>query len=166
MTTSGSIKAILACDEEGGIARDGTLPWPNVPRDFQWFKDNTKGHVIIMGSATWKDDHMPSPLPLRKNVLITTNPDRYPGAAQYIQGDIAEQVKQVAAENSGLITWVIGGAKVIEQTLDVIDEFFISRIPGKFDCDTFLPLKDIEDKFTCTSVQEYPEVVFEIWKKK
>lgn len=163
---SGSIKAILACDDEGGIAKDGTLPWPKNSRDLQWFKDNTLGHVVVMGSATWEDEHMPSPMPKRTNVIVTSRPDEYPGADEYISGDVAHQVCLVADSYPGLITWVIGGEEIIKQTLDVIDEFYISRIPGKFDCDTFLPLAMIEEMFELRHAACFPEVLFEIWKKK
>jgi dihydrofolate reductase len=66
----------------------------------------------------------------------------------------------------GLITWVIGGANVIEQSLEVIDEFYISRIPGDYECDTFLPLDEIVEDFELSFTEEHPEVTFEIWKKK
>lgn len=160
------IKAILACDSAGGIARNGTLPWPFNAADMEWFKNNTSGHVVVMGSSTWKDDHMPSPMPKRTNILVTRHPDHYPGADEYISGDIAHQVCLVADSYPGLITWVIGGAEIIRQTLDVIDEFYISRIPGDYDCDTFLPLEDIENNFTRVHNEAVPGVTFGIWRKK
>jgi len=160
------IKAILACDDAGGIALNGTLPWPTNSKDMKWFKENTKGHVVVMGSSTWIDDHMPRPMPQRTNVVVTTRPDDFPGAHQYLSGDIAHQVCLVADDYPGLITWIIGGTKVIKQTLDVIDEFYISRIPGDYECDTFLPLDEIVEDFELSFTEEHPEVTFEIWKKK
>jgi dihydrofolate reductase len=162
--STGLIKAILACDEEGGIAKNGTIPWPHNATDLQWFKDNTLGHVVVMGSATWQDSFMPCPLPLRTNVLATNNPNQYPGADEYICGDIGHQTRLVADDYPGLITWVIGGAEVINQTLDVIEEFYISRIPGKYGCDTFLPLKEIEEKFFLRQTIEKTGVTFELWQ--
>lgn len=163
---TGSIKAILACDEEGGIAKNGSLPWPYNPKDMKWFKDNTVGHVVVMGSTTWIDSHMPRPMPDRHNVLVTSVPSSYPEADQYLSGDIGHLVCLLADSHSGLITWVIGGANVIEQTLDSISEFYISRIPGKYDCDTFLPLARIEDDFERVYSDVHPEVTFEIWRRK
>jgi dihydrofolate reductase len=160
------IRAILACDEEGGVSKDGTLPWPNNSRDLRWFKDNTAGHVVVMGSTTWEDPHMPRPLPKRTNVLVTTRKEDYPGADGYISGDLKEELKELEATCPGLITWVIGGPKIIEQTLDVIDEFYLSRIPGKYDCDTFLPLDKIKEMFTLRSGEDHPEVRFEVWEKR
>ena len=162
---TGLIKAMLACDDTGGIALNGTLPWPSNAKDLKWFKEHTKGHVVVMGSKTWEDDHMPSPLPLRTNILITTRPDDYPGADRYINGGVAHHLCLVADSYPGLITWVIGGANVIEQSLDVIDEFYISRIPGDYECDTHLDLAAIESEFELSFKEEHPEVTFEIWKK-
>jgi len=160
------IKAILACDDTGGVSKNGTLPWPNNSRDLKWFKDNTAGHVVVMGSTTWDDPHMPRPLPNRTNVLITTRKDDYPGANTYIEGDLVSGLKLLELNHPGLITWVIGGPNIIEQTLGVIDEFYISRIPGDYDCDTHLPLKKIESLFEKSWEEVHDEVTFQIWKKR
>lgn len=160
------IKAILACDDAGGVSKDGTLPWPNNPKDLGWFKSCTSGHVVIMGSTTWNDPHMPRPLPDRWNVVATSRIADHSGANEYIFGDLNEKVKGVAERNPGLITWVIGGPKIIEQTLGIIEEFRISRIPGDYDCDTFLPLKKIESLFELDFEEKHDEVTFQIWKKR
>jgi dihydrofolate reductase len=160
------IKAILACDDTGGVSKDGTLPWPNNSRDLRWFKDNTAGHVVIMGSTTWDDPHMPRPLPKRINVLATNRPAEYPGADNYISGDLNLSVQRIADEYPSLITWVIGGPNIIEQTLGVIDEFYISRIPGEYNCDTHLPLKKIETLFELQFEEVHEEVTFQIWRKR
>lgn len=160
------IKAILACDDNGGVSKGGTLPWPNNPKDLGWFKDNTAGHVVVMGSTTWEDPHMPRPLPKRTNILVTTRPQDFPGAHGYIEGDLCDEVKAIEEQFPGVITWVIGGPKIIEQTLDVIDEFYISRIPGDYDCDTHLPLKKIQTLFELDFYEHHDEVTFQIWKKR
>jgi dihydrofolate reductase len=160
------IKAILACDDYGGVSKKGTLPWPHNSTDLKWFKENTAGHVVVMGSTTWEDPHMPRPLPKRTNVLATTRPAEYPGADKYISGDLNLSVQRLAEEYPSLITWVIGGPNIIEQCLDVIDEFYISRIPGAYQCDTFLPLDKIEDMFTLHWQEANDNVLFQIWKKQ
>ena len=161
------IKAILACDDTGGVSKDGTLPWPHNSTDLKWFKSNTVNDIVVMGSTTWEDPDMPRPLPKRTNVLVTTRKDDYPGADMYITGDLNSEVKHIEYINEGVITWVIGGPNIIEQTLGVIDEFYISRIPGEYACDTFLPLKKIESLFEKTWVDDTNDgVTFEIWKKR
>lgn len=160
------IRAILACDDTGGVSKDGTLPWPHNSTDLKWFKDNTAGHIVIMGSTTWDDPHMPRPLPKRTNVLVTTRKDDYPGADSYISGELNSSIAKIAEDHPGIITWVIGGPNIIEQTLGVIDEFYLSRIPGDYDCDTHLPMKKIESLFKVKWEEEHPEVKFQILEKR
>ena len=160
------IKAILACDDTGGVSKNGTLPWPNNPTDLRWFKENTAGHIVVMGSTTWDDPHMPRPLPNRRNYLATSRPNDYPGAHGYIQGDINSAIVAIAKDNPGLITWIIGGPNIIEQTLGIIDEFYLSRITGDFDCDTHLPLKKIESLFKIKQESVLPDVTFQIMEKR
>jgi len=160
------IKAILACDDYGGVSKNGTLPWPNNSTDLKWFKENTAGHVVVMGSTTWEDPHMPKPLPNRVNVLVTSRPSHHNRANHYISGDLNKSVQRIAEEYPSLITWVIGGPNIIEQTLGVIDEFYLSRIPGAYACDTFLPLRKIETLFKVKWEEEHPEVKFQILEKR
>jgi dihydrofolate reductase len=160
------IRAILACDDYGGVSKNGTLPWPNNSTDLKWFKDNTAGHIVIMGSTTWEDPHMTRPLPKRINYLVTTREKDYPGANGYIKGDLNTAITGIAEDNPDIITWIIGGPKIIEQTLDIIDEFYISRIPGEYACDTFLPLKKIESLFELDFTEAHDSVTFQIWKKR
>lgn len=160
------IKAILACDEKGGVSKNGTLPWPNNKKDLSWFRDNTRGHIVVMGSTTWEDPHMPRPLPKRVNVLVTSRETEYPGAHGYINGDLNAHLRSLEIESPGLITWVIGGPNIVEQSLGVIDEFYLSRIPGNYDCDTYLPMKKIETLFKVKWEEEHPEVKFQILEKR
>ena len=161
------IKAILACDDQGGVSKDGTLPWPHNSTDLKWFKSNTVNDIVVMGSTTREDPDMPRPFPKRTNVLVTTRKDDYPGADMYITGDLNSEVEHIGYINEGVTTWVIGGPNIVEQTLGVIEEFYISRIPGEYDCDTFLPLKKIESLFERTWVDDTNDgVTFEIWKKR
>jgi len=160
------IKAILACDDTGGVSKNGTLPWPHNTTDLQWFKNNTAGHVVVMGSTTWEDPHMPRPLPKRTNVLVTSRPYDYNGADGYIKGDLCAELKELEATCPGLIIWVIGGPNIIEQSLGVIDEFYLSRIPGEYDCDTHLPIRKIDSLFKVKWEEEHSEVKFQIMEKR
>lgn len=160
------IRAIMACDDAGGISNVGTLPWPRNSKDLKWFKENTKGHVVVMGSTTWCDPMMPHPLPLRTNVLVTTNKDSYPGCDEYISGNLLTELPKLKERHAGRFIWLIGGAKVIEQSLGVIDEFYLSKIPGIFECDTFLPMRKIDTLFEVDWEEAHDDVTFQILKKR
>jgi len=159
------VKAILACDNSGGVSRDGTIPWPKNKKDLGWFKKNTTNNVVVMGSNTWVDPLMPWPLPNRINVLATSRKDELPGADKYVYGDLNGELRALKEEYPSKTIWVIGGPNIIKQTLESIEEFYLSKIPGDYDCDGFLSLKDIEILFKKTWFEKHESVEFQIWKK-
>ena len=64
------IELIWAQDENGGIGKDGKLPW-HISEDLQNFKKITLNSVIIMGRKTW--DSLPfKPLPKRRNIILSS----------------------------------------------------------------------------------------------
>lgn len=158
------INAILACDDHGGIGKNNTLPWPHNSEDLQWFKNNTEDAIVIMGALTWASNGMPKPLPHRHNIVVTSRPENYPGAHAYITKNICEEIELIHTTSNKQI-WIIGGGKLIEQTLPIIDNFYLSRIAGNYHCDAFIPLDKIKTLFKCTIVQVYNNLKIEIWEK-
>ena len=64
-----NIHLIWAQDKNGGIGKDGKLPW-HISQDLQNFKSLTLHSTIIMGRKTW--DSLPTkPLPKRKNIVLS-----------------------------------------------------------------------------------------------
>jgi dihydrofolate reductase len=161
------INAIMAIDENGGTGKNGSLPWPEIKRDFQWFKNNTVGDIVVMGSNTFLDPKMPKPLPNRTNIVITSNPSKCPKAHSYISGDIKSQLLDLEQQNPDKTIWILGGANIIYEALSLIKNFYLSRIPGKFECDTFLDYKQITSSklFTLLKEEKFEEVTFQVWTK-
>ena len=115
------IKAILACDDVGGVSKNGTIPWPKNKKDLGWFKKNTINNVVVMGSKTWVDPLMPWPLPNRVNVLATSREADFPGADQYVCGDLKSELKNLKEKHQNKTIWVIGGPNIIDQTIESFD---------------------------------------------
>lgn len=140
------INAILACDENWGIGNKGQLPWPNNSADLKWFKETTVGGVVVMGKTTW--DSLPEkskPLPGRNNIVVTSSLKDKDGPYHFVK---FENAKDLIISMSKLQTaWIIGGAQLVETTLDIIEEIWLSRVNGVYECDTFLPKDKILQKF-------------------
>ena len=47
-----------------------------------------------------------------------------------------------------------------------IEEFYLSRIDGDYDCDTFLPLTKMEEVFNMEYIKTTPDMKFEVYKRK
>ena len=140
------IKAIMAVDDKGGISKGSSMPWPKNSKDLQWFKKNTLNQVVVMGSKTWEDPFMPTPLKNRENVLITTKDNSYYLVAnKYLKGDIVNEILELEKEYSERDIFVIGGPDIIVQTYDLFKEFYLTRIYGNFECDKFIDSKNLFD---------------------
>jgi len=160
------ISAILACDDRGGVGKDGGLPWPKCEEDLAYFKRMTEGKTVIMGSSTWHSKGMPKPLPNRHNVVVTLSPDRHPGADDYIPYaniGLLSSIKQLEDTRGLENVFIIGGANLINEVLLSIDRFYLSRIPGNYNCDTHLPLDKIEANFHKTVAQKGKQATYETW---
>ena len=157
----------MAVDEEGGVSKLGTMPWPANSTDLKWFKKNTLNQVVIMGRLTWIDKQFPSPLPNRVNILITSQPSSmYPGADKYISNDLNTNIKNLIQEYKKLDKWVIGGPNIVNQLFDLIEEFYLTRIYGRYYCDTFLDIKRIESEMRIIQRIECNQTChFEVWSK-
>ncbi len=113
---------ILALDANGVIGLNGKLPW-TLKDDLEHFKKTTMGKPIIMGRATWES--LPSPLPNRTNVIITSNaPD-----SDY-KNIIYLPTLEAALSIYGNDVCVIGGAKLAEYALarNLIDKLILTHV--------------------------------------
>ena len=158
-----TLYAILACDDEWGIGKNNALPWPKNPADLKWFKECTKDTVVIMGRSTWDSPDMPTPLPNRENIVVSSNPG-IEGPCMVVT---MVAVKKLIADfkKTDKQVWIIGGAKLVEGLLSRIDEIWISRIEGNYDCDVLLPKNTILNNFNKHSVENPQGLNIEKWLK-
>jgi len=166
------IRAILACDDDWGIGKDGGLPWPHNTADLKWFKENTIGGVVAMGKATW--DSLPNkPLPNRNNIVVTScappiiqtssNQSDYNGGGyNYMKFNTAktELINMDRLQD----VWIIGGAQLVSGLLSIIDEIWLSRIAGVYNCDVFLPRDMIEATFELYSSRKEDGIYVDKWR--
>ena len=157
----------MAADDNGGISKGLSMPWPKNSKDLQWFKKNTLNQVIVMGSKTWEDPFMSTPLKDRENILITTKDNSfYPGATAYIKGNIVDEILNLEKQYLNKDIYIIGGPEIVKQTFDLFKEFYLTRIYGNFKCDKFIDINKISktmrliEKIDCDATCH-----FEIWKK-
>ena len=67
---------IAAIGKNNELGKNGQLVF-HIKDDMQFFRDTTKGHIVVMGRKTW--DSLPKKLPDRKNIVVSrhnfTGPD-------------------------------------------------------------------------------------------
>ena len=161
------IKAIMAVDDKGGISKNRTMPWPKNSNDLKWFKNHTLNNVVIMGRLTWIDPFMQTPLPQRVNVLVTSqDKNNFPGANEYISGDLISSIKLLSKKYNNLDIFIIGGANLMNQLFDLVEIFYLTRIYGNFYCDNKISLIQIENAMKLEKkIDSDSTCHFEIWKR-
>lgn len=150
---------IAALDEHRVIGNKGQIPW-HLPEDFKHFKETTKGHAVIMGRKTFVS--IGKPLPLRLNMVLTTDAHMKTTPEYVVCRSLDEAI--MAAKNAGKEkAFIIGGAKVYEQSLAVADQMILSHVPGKHAGDAFFPPWGKEWKIV--EEKKYPGFVVKVYKK-
>ncbi|MEY8752035.1 dihydrofolate reductase [Alkalicoccobacillus gibsonii] len=127
------ISYIFAMDEERAIGKNNDLPW-HLPADFQFFKDTTKHHTIVMGRKTF-DSLDKKPLPHRRNIIVTRNKDYLADGCEVVH--TIDEAKALFHPDEE--TFVIGGTELFKLFMDDADRMYITRIEGVFNGDTFFP---------------------------
>jgi dihydrofolate reductase len=129
------ISLIVAVDKNNGIGKDNQLPW-HLPADLQHFKKITTGFPIIMGRKTF--DSIGKPLPNRRNIVIS----RQTGL-EIFGTEVCSSLQSALSlcENESEV-FIIGGAQIFEQSLDLADTLYFTVIQNNFDADTFFPELD------------------------
>jgi dihydrofolate reductase len=154
------IRAILACDENWGIGKNGDMPWPHNRADLQWFKKMTYGQAIVMGRNTWNSLPV-KPLPGRQNIVVSST--KVEGATYTFGQEFKQQIVDLNLEHP---VWIIGGGQLIEHCLDIVNELWLSRIEGEYDCDVTLPGTKILEQFDLDSASPETDIYVEKWVRK
>jgi dihydrofolate reductase len=149
---------IVAMDQQRGIGKNNDLMW-HLPNDMRFFKEQTSGHVVIMGRKNW--DSIPErfrPLPHRENAVITRNKHLHAEGA-VVFNDLQNALNTYRRSGRETV-YIIGGGQIYEAVLSLgmVDEMYITFVHETFDADTFFPSFD-QDKWNVETlfVQEKDE---------
>jgi dihydrofolate reductase len=142
------ISMIVAVAENGVIGKNNDLPW-HLPDDLKFFKNTTKGHVILMGRKCFES--FGKPLPHRTNVIITRNTEYKQEGAKVVHS--LEDALSVAKEKQETEVFVCGGEEIYRQSMDKADKLYLTRIHAKVEGDVHFPDYD-EDQWELIS-EEY-----------
>lgn len=131
------ITMVLAMDAAGGLGCDGRLPW-HYPEDMAWFRKNTLGKTVVMGSTTFfgLQYHygMIEGFPERKNIVLTSR-----NGMEGKYGDVLfyNNVKDIL-DNNPEDLYIVGGLQTYMAFAPYAHEVLQSLIKDVYMCDTFL----------------------------
>ena len=145
------MELIVAVYDDWGIGRDGTQPIA-LRADRKFFREQTRGAMVIAGRRTIGDFPGQKPLPGRVNVALTRSSGEIPGFTVCHSPEEAMELAKTAEK-----AMVIGGGSVYRQMLDFCDRAIITKVHVTPESDTFFPNLDEDDAWELVEVLQSGE---------
>ena len=130
------MELIVAVYDDWGIGRDGTQPVA-LSADRKFFRETTRGAMVIAGRRTIADFPGQKPLPGRVNIALTRTASEIPGFTICRSPEEAAELAKNAER-----AFVIGGGSVYRQMLPLCDKAYITKVHCTIDSDTYFPNLD------------------------
>ena len=165
-----SVSLIVARTMNDCIGLNNALPW-HLPKDFRWFKDNTRGKPVVMGRLTYES--IGKPLPDRLNIIVTRNPNFKADGCIVVNTPQAalDYVNKMRDVRSSDEIMVMGGKEIYLAFLPKVDKIYLTTIYTVVVGDTYLSdITDgfVKDKSLVSDADERNEysMEFSIWHKE
>ena len=133
------MELIVAVYDDWGIGRDGTQPIA-LSADRKFFRETTRGAMVIVGRRTIADFPGQKPLPGRVNVALSRNAAEIPGFTLCRSPEEAVELAKTADR-----AMVIGGGSVYRQMIPSCDTAYITKVHVTPESDTYFPNLDDDD---------------------
>lgn len=131
------MELIVAVYEDWGIGKNGTQPIA-LRADRKFFRETTRGCMVIAGRRTVEDFPGKKPLPGRENVLLSKQGGDHPGFTLCKSVEEALELAKKAPR-----AMVIGGGSVYRQFLPYCQRAYVTKVKTHVECDTWFP--DLDD---------------------
>ena len=128
------MRAILHADEKWGIGKHNDLMF-SLPADMKFFRETTKGKVVVMGLNTLLS--FPNAKPLKNRINIVLCPDDVAEDVITVHNlqELLAEVKKYPADD----VFVIGGASVYALLFPYCSEILVTKVEEDGGADVFVP---------------------------
>ena len=130
------MELIVAVYDDWGIGCCGTQPIA-LSADRKFFREMTRGCMVIVGRRTIADFPGQKPLPGRVNVALTRSNMEIPGFAVVHSPEEAVELAKTADR-----AMVIGGGSIYRQLLPYCDTAYVTKVHVTPESDTVFPNLD------------------------
>ena len=145
------MELIVAVYEDWGIGKDGTQPIA-LSADRKFFRETTRGAMVIVGRRTVEDFPGQKPLPGRVNVVLSRSCTQLEGFTVCNSPEAAAELAKTADR-----AMVIGGGSIYKQLLPLCDTAWVTKVHTQPESDTFFPNLDEDPDWILAEVLESGE---------
>ena len=145
------MELIVAVYDDWGIGQNGTQPVA-LSADRKFFRETTRGAMVIVGRRTIEDFPRQKPLPGRVNVALSRNCGEIPGFTMCRSPEEAAELAKTAER-----AMVIGGGSIYRQMLPMCDTAYVTKVHCTPESDTFFPNLDADPDWQLEQVLQSGE---------
>ena len=145
------MELIVAVYDDWGIGQNGTQPVA-LAADRKFFRETTRGAMVIAGRRTIEDFPGKKPLPGRVNLVLTRKEGEIPGFTVCHSPEEAVQLAKTAQR-----AMVIGGGSIYRQMLPLCDKAYITKVHATPVSDTFFPNLDDDENWELSRILQSGE---------
>ena len=142
---------IVNVDKNWAIGYGGKL-LVSIPEDMKFFRSETTGKVVVLGSKTLTTFPGGQPLKNRTNIILTRNPEFTAKGAVVCHSveETLEELKKYPSED----VYIIGGDTIYRQFLPYCDTAHVTRMEHAYDADAWFPNLDEDPEWELTGQSE------------
>lgn len=145
------MELIVAVYDDWGIGKEGTQPVA-LSADRKFFRETTRGAMVIVGRRTIEDFPGQKPLPGRINVALTRKKSEIPGFNVCNSPEEAAELAKTAER-----AMVIGGGSIYRQMLPLCDTAYVTKVHCTPESDTYFPDLDSDPQWQLTEILQSGE---------
>ena len=145
------MELIVAVYDDWGIGKEGTQPVA-LSADRKFFRETTRGAMVIVGRRTIEDFPGQKPLPGRVNVALTRKGGQIPGFTVCGSPEEAAQLAKTAER-----AMVIGGGSIYRQMLPMCDTAYVTKVHCTPESDTYFPNLDSDPQWKLEKILQSGE---------
>lgn len=136
------MRAIFHADSRWGIGKANGLMF-SLPLDMKFFRETTKGKIVVMGLNTLRS--FPNGKPLKNRVNIVLSPEDVEEDVITVHNleELFCEVKKYPQDD----VFVIGGASVYKLLIPYCTQVLVTRVEADGGADTFVPDLDQDGNF-------------------
>lgn len=143
------MRAILHADKTWGIGKANALMF-SLPADMKFFRETTKGKIVVMGLNTLRSFPGGKPLKNRTNIVLCPEDVTEDVITVHSLDELLDKVKNYPADD----VYVIGGASVYALLFPYCTEILVTKVEEEGGADTFVPNLDADARYVLISQSE------------
>ena len=155
--------SVAAVAENGVIGNDGEVPWPDLPKDVEQYRERVAGSPVILGRRTFES--MRGDLPGSRRIVVSRSLDAVEEPTAVVADGVETAMDRARELAPDGVVHVLGGGAIYGLFQPHVDRMVLSHVEGRYEGDTRYPEWD-ETDWEPVAETEYDGFTLREWRRR